>query len=82
MQIGHAGEHGRTARAQAMRAQRLMRGRDHFRVIGQAEIIVGTKIDDRMRFAVVMERRPRFGRAEQLAARTTQWPTRRPDASG
>ena len=66
MQVGHAREHRRTARAQAVGAQRLVRGRDHFRMIGEAEIIVGTEIDDRMRLAVVIQRRPRFGRAQHL----------------
>ena len=44
----------------------IVRGCDHFRVIGQTQIVVGTEIDDRMRFAVVVKRGPRFGRAEEL----------------
>ena len=31
-----------------MRRQSLVRGRDHFGVIGQTEVIIGTEINDRM----------------------------------
>src|SRR5687768_6315978 len=41
-----------------------MRGRHHFRMVRLAEIIVRTEINDRMRFAVIIQGRPRFGRAQ------------------
>src|SRR5687768_12299747 len=43
-----------------------MRGCYHFRMVGQAEIIVGTEIDDRMRLAVIVEGSARFRRTEKL----------------
>ena len=61
VKIGHARKHRRTARAQTVRLQSFVRGGDDFGVIGQSEIIVGTKIDDRVRLAVVMDRGPRIG---------------------
>ena len=49
-----------------MRGERFMRGRDDLGMIGEAEIIVGTEVDDRVRLAAVVQGRARFGWAEQL----------------
>ena len=67
MQIGHAREHGRTASPQAVFAERLRGCRNDFRVVRQAEIIIGAKVDDRFRFAFVLNRGARVGRAQRAA---------------
>ena len=61
VKIAHAGKHGRTARAKSVRLQSFLRGGDDFGMIGESEIIVGTKIDDRLRLAVILDRRSRIG---------------------
>ena len=66
MEIGHAREHRRTARAHAVFREGLVGRGNHFRVIGQAEVIVGAKIDDRLRLAVVLNRSASVGRAEHV----------------
>ena len=66
MEIGHAGKHRRTARSEAVGAERFMRGGDDLGMIGQAEVIVGTKINDRMGFPPVIQRRAGLGGTEQL----------------
>src|SRR5437870_12645431 len=53
VKIGHAREHGRTACSETVGIERVVRRRDDLGMIGEAEIIVGTKIDDGLRFAVV-----------------------------
>ena len=62
VKIGHAGEHWRTACAEAIVAERLMRGCYDVGMIGQPQIIVGAKIDDGMRFAVVIDSGAGVGR--------------------
>ena len=66
MQIGHAREHRRTARAHSVRSQRFVCGSHHFGVICEAEIIVGAEIDDRSRLAVVIDHRARICGREEL----------------
>jgi hypothetical protein len=56
MQIGHAGKRGRTTSAYSVFCERLIRGLDDFGTIRQTEIVVRAKIDDRLRFAVVLNR--------------------------
>ena len=46
MKIGHARKHRRTACAQAVGFESIMRSGDDFGMIRQTEIIVGAKIDD------------------------------------
>ena len=55
VQIGHAGEDWRTARAHPVGAKGLVRGLQHFRMIRQPQVIIGAKIDDRVRFALVID---------------------------
>jgi hypothetical protein len=55
MKIGHAREHGRTAGAQTVRIERRMGRGDDIRMVGQTEVIVGAKIDDALRLAVVSD---------------------------
>src|ERR1041385_5041473 len=43
-----------------------MSGGDYFRMIRQAEVVVGTEVDDRVRFAAVVKDGARFRRPEQL----------------
>ena len=64
MKIGHAGKGRRSARAHAVGVERFVGGGDHVRMIGEAEVVVGTKIDDRVRLASVIQDRARLGRAE------------------
>jgi hypothetical protein len=64
MKIGHAGKHGRAARTKAVAGQSILGRSDHFGMVGQPKIIVGTKIDDRARFSVVGDVGARFGRRE------------------
>src|SRR5256886_14899712 len=53
MQVGHSRKHRRTARSQAMSPERFVRCRDYLGVIGKAEIIVGAKINDRLRLTTI-----------------------------
>src|SRR6266496_1270856 len=53
MKIGHAREHGRTACSETVGIERVVRRSDDLGMIGQAEVIVGAKIDDALRSAVV-----------------------------
>src|SRR5258708_19714375 len=53
MQVGHSRKHRRTARSQAMTPERFVRCSDYLGVIGKAEIIVGAKINDRLRLTTI-----------------------------
>src|SRR5438105_7656507 len=53
MQVGHSRKHRRTARSQAMSPERFVRCSDYLGVIGKAEIIVGAKINDRLRLTTI-----------------------------
>src|SRR2546430_15871133 len=66
VEISHAREHRRTAGAQTVRFKRLVGSGDDLGMIGEAEIIVGTEINDRARLAVVTNRCARFGAGEQF----------------
>ena len=66
MQIGHAGKHRRTAGAHSVLLQRFGRGGDDLRMIGEPQIIVGTKIDDGTRFPLVLDRGARIGAIEHF----------------
>ena len=66
MKIGHARKHGRSACAQAVRLQSFMRSGDDFGMIRETEIIVGAKINDRARLAVVLDRGARIRRGQQF----------------
>src|SRR5438034_8108923 len=49
-----------------MRPERFVRDRNHLRMIGKAEIIVGTEINHWARLAAVSDRRARVCRGEKL----------------
>src|SRR5713101_5483115 len=66
VQIGHSGEHRRTAGAQSVCSERFARSDEHLGMIGEAEIIVGTKINYGTRFAAVGDHRVRVGSGEEL----------------
>src|SRR2546426_6838624 len=51
MQVSHSREHGRTASAQAVCLQRFVRSCNHFGVISETKIIIGTEIDNGARLA-------------------------------
>src|SRR5213595_279928 len=53
MQVGHSRKHRRSARSQSMSPERFVRCSDYFGVIGKAEIIVGAKINDRLRLTTI-----------------------------
>src|SRR6266513_6136483 len=53
MQAGDSGKHRRTARSQAMSPERFVRCSDYLGVICKAEIIVGAKINDRLRLTTI-----------------------------
>src|SRR6266513_639423 len=53
MQAGDSGKHRRCARSQSMSPERFVRCSDYLGVIGKAEIIVGAKIDDRLRLTTI-----------------------------
>src|SRR4051794_12206984 len=55
MQISHAGEDRCAASAEPMGTERLLSGGNHLGVIGEAKIIIGTKVDDRVRLALVFQ---------------------------
>src|SRR3954471_18166729 len=55
MQIGHAGEDRRATSTESMGTETLLRGGNHLGVIGKAEIIIGTEIDDGVRLALVFQ---------------------------
>ena len=65
VEISHARKHRRTARAEAVGFERFVRGRNHFGMIGEAKIIVGTEIDYRLRLALVFDSGARFRGGEQ-----------------
>ncbi len=66
VKIGHAGEHGRTAGAETVGRERFVGGSDDFGMIGQAEVVVGAKINHRLRPAVVGDGGARFRRRPHL----------------
>src|SRR5947209_12253990 len=53
MQVGHSRKHRRSARSQSMSPERFGRCSDYLGVIGKAEIIVGAKINDRLRLTTI-----------------------------
>src|SRR5436309_15972909 len=53
MQVGHSRKHRRSARSQSMSPERFVRCSDYLGVIGKAEIIVGAKINDRLRLTTI-----------------------------
>src|SRR5438045_9050816 len=53
MQVGHSRKHRRTARSQAMSPERFLRCSDYLVVSGKTEIIVGAKINDRLRLTTI-----------------------------
>src|SRR5438874_8573160 len=53
MQVGHSRKHRRSARSQPMSPDRFVRCRDYAGVIGKAEIIVGAKLNDRLRLTTI-----------------------------
>src|SRR5438309_6820158 len=53
MQVGHSRKHRRTARSQSMSPERFVRCSDYLGVIGKTEIIVGAKINDRLRLTTI-----------------------------
>src|SRR5437016_2474803 len=53
MQLGHSRKHRRTARSQAMSPELFVRCSDYLGVIGKAEIIVGAKVNDRLRLTTI-----------------------------
>src|SRR5262245_42023684 len=66
VEIGHARKHRRPARAHPMSAQRLVRGGEDVGVIRQAEVIVRTEIDYRLRFPGVVDCGAGIGTGKQL----------------
>ena len=64
MHIRHTRERGRTAGADTVLPQCCGSGLDHFRMIGQPEIVVGAKVDHRLRFAAVFDRSPHVRTAQ------------------
>src|SRR5437762_14287307 len=66
MKIGHPREHRLAACAKPMRPERFVRDRNHLRMIGKAEIIVGTELNHWARLAAVSDRRARVCRGEKL----------------
>ena len=57
MQIGHSGEHWRTAGAQSMRAQGLVSSGKYLGMIGKTEVVIGAEINDRLRFPTIIDQR-------------------------
>src|SRR6478672_13533085 len=53
MQVGHSRKHRRSARSQSMSLERFVRCGDYLGVIGKTEIIVGAKINDRLRLTAI-----------------------------
>src|SRR6478736_949263 len=53
MQIGHSRKHRRSVRSQSMSPERFVRCCDYLGVIGKTEIIVGAKINDRLRLTTI-----------------------------
>ncbi len=49
MEIGHAGEHGRAAGPESVSREGIVRRGDDLGMIGQAKVVVGTKVDHRLR---------------------------------
>ncbi len=62
VKIGHAREHRRAAGAEAVGGERFLRGGDDLGVIREPEVIVGAKIDHRLRLAVVGDAGASLGR--------------------
>ena len=61
MQIGHAGEHGRAAGAESVGREGVVCRGDDLGMIGQAEVIVGAKVDHRLRLPAVGDGGASFG---------------------
>src|SRR5437667_5932102 len=57
MEIGHSREHRRTASAQSVCAECLVRRDQHLGMIGKAEIIIRAEINHRPRFAAIADHR-------------------------
>src|SRR6185312_6495671 len=53
MEVGHSRKHGRSARSQSVSPERFVRCGDYLGVIGKTEIIVGAKINDRLRLTTI-----------------------------
>src|SRR2546421_7391603 len=53
MLVSHSRKHRRTALSQAMSPERFVRCSDYLGVIGKTEIIVGAKINDRLRLTTI-----------------------------
>src|SRR4051794_36699014 len=66
MQIGHAGEDRCAASAEPMGTESLLSGGNHLGVIGKAKIIIGTKVDDRVRLALVFQGGTRVRTSQHL----------------
>ena len=64
MQIGHTGKHRSSARAHSMGLERFSGCGNYLRVVGEPEIIIRTKIDDRMRLTIVGDGRAGVGWAQ------------------
>src|SRR5437660_4694657 len=77
VQIRHSGKQRRTTSAESIFGQCFPGSRDHFRAIGQAKIIIGTKIYYRSRPAFVIDRGPCIRGREQLRLIKRSFPTAR-----